>query len=217
MLARAHSESDREAVARYTATGVRIALVIAGLMCGTVAALGPHLIRFAFSEAASERAGTALRLLSLGMGAFAVLGIVSAALTSLKRERLAAGMSAAAMLTVAAGSILLVPSAPFGPAMLMRSGAAVAIAMGLSAIAGAIALRRIAGAFTSPLTILRVLAATGITVAAGSMVPWLGKLMVVPEAAAMALLYLIVLAVLGEVGRADLATVKKVVGRRGRG
>jgi stage V sporulation protein B len=214
MLARAHSEEDSAAIARYTATGVRIALVIAGLMCGTVAALGPHVIRFAFSEAAAMRGGEALRVLALGMGAFAVLGIVSAALTSLKREGLAALLTAATVIAVAVGSVLLVPNAPFGPAMLMRSATAVALAMGLAAVVGGLVLRKISGAFTSPLTIVRVLAATAITLAVGSRLPWLGKLMVIPEAIGLGLLYLAILALLREIGGADLATLRQAFGRR---
>lgn len=214
MLARAHSERDAAAVARFTATGVRTALVIAGLMCGTVSALGPLLLRFAFSAETAERGGEALRVLALGMGAFAVLGIVSSALTSLKREGLAAALNAAAVLLVGVTCVVLVPGAEFGPTMLVRSATATTVGMTTAAVVGGIALYRISGAFTGVATLLRVGIATAVTVVAGSRLPWLGKPAVVVEAAALALLYIFVLVVTREVGRADLSTLKAAFGRK---
>jgi stage V sporulation protein B len=201
-------------VARYTATGVRTAMIIAGLMCGTVSALGPLLLRFAFSPETAARGGEALRVLALGMGAFAVLGIVSSALTSLKREGLAAALNAAAVLLVGVMCVVLVPNAELGPAMLVRSATATAIGMTSAAVVGGVALYRITGAFTGVATIVRVGVATTVAVLAGSRLPWLGKPAVLVEAAAIGLLYIGVLVVTREVGRADLATLKAAFGRK---
>jgi stage V sporulation protein B len=214
MLARANAERDAAAVARYTATGVRTALIVAGLMCGTVSALGPLVLRFAFSAETAARGGEALRVLALGMGAFAVLGIVSSALTSLKREGLAAGLNVGAVLLVGVMCTVLVPGADFGPDMLVRSATATAIGMTTAAVVGAVALYRISGAFTGVATMARVGIATAVAVLAGSRLPWLGKPAVLVEAAAIGLLYLAVLVVTRELGRADVATLKATFGRK---
>jgi len=214
MLARAHAEGDRPAVGRYTAMGVRIALITTGLMCGTVAALAPHVLRFAFPVEMADNGGAALRILALGMGAFSMLGIVSSALTSLARERASALLTAITVVAIAAGCFALVPRAAFGPDMLVSSATATSLALLLAAIIGAVLLRGVAGAFVSPLTLVRVGVAMAATVAVGTRVPWLGKLAVLVEVVGVALVYLGVLVVSGEIGRKDLATVRAGLGRR---
>jgi stage V sporulation protein B len=214
MLARADAEGDRPAVARYTATGVRIALIMTGMMCGTISALAPHVVRFAFPADVAADAGGALRVLALGMGAFSLLGTISAALTSLKRERVAATLTAGTAAAIAAGCFVLVPSSAFGPAMLVSSATATSIALVGAACVGAVLLRSVAGAFVGPATIVRVVLALAVTVVVGMRVPWLGKLAVLPEALAMAILFLGVLVVSGELGRKDLTTIRSALGRR---
>lgn len=214
MLAKAHADGDREAARRYTMTGVRIAMLLTGLLCAPIAGLGPHVLRLAFPEAIWSQGGEGLRIHALGMGAFAILGITCAALTSLRRERWAAGLTAAAVVVVGAGCLYAVPLAPFGPRMLLHSAAATAAALTLAALLGAALLRRAAGGVVSPLVPLRVGAAVGLTIALGVRLPWLGKPAVVVEAALLGLLYLVALVLLGELGRADLATLKQAFGRK---
>src|SRR5262249_40166802 len=48
MLAKARADGDPEAVRRYTMTGMRVALLLTGLMCAPIAGLAPHVLRFAF-------------------------------------------------------------------------------------------------------------------------------------------------------------------------
>jgi stage V sporulation protein B len=215
MLARAQADGDREAVRRYTMTGVRLALLLTALMVGAISATAPHLLRFAYpGDVYWTQGGGALRILSLGMGSFCVLGIICAALTSLGRPLASFALTATSAALVALACRILVPQAEVGPPMLVASATAASVALTAAAIAGAVVLYRTAGGFAAPATLLRVAVALGISIAVGSRLPWLGKLVAPVEAAGVGLLGLGVLIVLGEVGREDLARVMQVVRRK---
>ncbi|MDI1482930.1 lipopolysaccharide biosynthesis protein [Polyangium sp. y55x31] len=214
MLAKARAEKSEPLVAEYTRAGVRIALVVTGAVSGTIAALAPHVLRFAYkSNAIWEHGGPVLRVLALGMGSFAILGISSAALTGLGRERMSATFNALAVCLVALGCVVVTPRFPFGPPMLLGTAISTSIALGLVAVVAATALRREAGAFVAPLSLVRVLVAAAVTVAVGMRLPWLGKPAVLVEGLVTGALYLSVLVVTGELGKKDLALVRKVLGK----
>jgi stage V sporulation protein B len=154
-----------------------------------------------------------LRILALGMGAFALLGISSTALTSLGRERASATLTAVAVMLVGTGCFLVAPSAAFGSEMLLRTAISTSVAMTLCAAAGAFILHREAGGFVSPLSFIRVLAAMTVTVIVGAQMPWISKPAVLIQGVVMAALYIVVLLVTGELGKQDLGQVKKVLGK----
>ncbi len=214
MLAKAKAEQDRDAVANYVRSGMRLAFVFAGLMIATVAALAPHLLRLAFPPEVGERGADALRVLALGQGGFAIFYIEMTVLTSLGHERRSALMTAAAAGVVAAFAWLACWSAIDPGQLLMRCAAAVALGLGISAIAGAFAVLRAARAFVPALTAIRVLLTLVVVVGAGWFMPYKGKLLVIPQAAVMALLAFVLLIVTRELGKADLAIVKRVLRRK---
>jgi len=232
MLARARADGDAEAVRRYTQTGVRLALVLTGLIAAPIAGLGPHVLRFAFPVEIASSGGDALRMLAPGMAAFAILGVSAAALTSLGREVASAALTWVTVALVA-GACLVArpldafevlartepgaftsPEGPFVRLLVDRTAGAVASAMALAATVAAILLHRAAGSFARPLTLLRVLAAFAATVAVGTQLPSLPKLLVPFEALALMCVYLAVLALTRELGGADLRLVSGVFGRK---
>ncbi len=215
MLARASAENDRAAVKGYTLTGVRLAFVLTGLMCGAVSATAPHVLHLSFPEEVWTQGGEVLRILSLGMGAFAILGIACAALTGLGRATYAMLLTALGVVLIAAGCLVLVPRAALGPAMLVQAATATTGALIVTAVIAGFVLRSVAGAFVAPLSLVRVLIGVAVAIAVGSRLPWIGKPGVIVEVAAVGLLYLVVLTVTGELGKQDLARVRQVVGRRG--
>ena len=214
MLARASAENDRAAVKSYTLTGVRLAFILTGLMCGAVSATAPHVLHLSFPEEVWTQGGEVLRILSLGMGAFAILGIACAALTGLGRATYAMLLTALGVGLIAAGCLVLVPRAALGPAMLVQAATATTAALTLTALIAGVVLHRVAGAFVAPLSFVRVLVALGVAVAAGSRLPWIGKPGVLVEVAAVGALYLVVLIVSGELGQQDLGRIRQVIGRR---
>ncbi len=214
MLARARSEKNQADVTAYTRAGVRIALVLTGLISGTISSLAPHVLRFAYkSNAIWEQGGPVLRILALGMGSFALLGITSTALTSLGRERTSAALTAIAVVLVGTGCWFVASDAPFGQEMMLRTAMSTSIALTVCAVAAAFILRREAGGFVSPLSLVRVLVGVVVTVVVGAQMPWFSKPAVLIQGVVMALLYVVVLVVTGELGKQDLRLVKKVLGK----
>lgn len=214
MLAKAEAEGDKEAVQRYVRTGVRLALVIVGLVAGPIAALGPHVLRFAFPLRISEDGGAALRILAPGMGAFAILSIACAALTSLRRERVSMAIVYFTLVALAGSVWTFLRDVPFDKVMVDRAAMGTASAMFICAFIAAIALWRATGAFVRPVTLVRTVAAMGITIFVGRYMPWISKPLVPIQAGVMMVVYVVLLVVSGELGKADLQTIKTVLGRK---
>jgi O-antigen/teichoic acid export membrane protein len=222
MLARAQADGDRGAVRSYAMGGVRLGMLLTALLTGALSGLAPRVVHVVFPRDMWEGAN-ALRILSLGMGSLTILGITCAALTSLGRAIDAAALTGLGVALIAAGCSIFVPEAAAGLPMLLTSAAATSVALTLAAVAGGFRLRAVAGGFVAPLTLVRVLVALAACVAAGSHMPAVPAANKMFEAAGVAIeglavvaLGLAVLVVTGEVGRADLARLRAVAGRRKR-
>lgn len=214
MLAKASGERDFESVKRFTRAGVRTALLLTGLIASACAGLAPFLLRFAFPEAIAEGAAPFARLYVLGFSSLAILGVASAALASLRHERLSMALSWIAVGLVTGTVLLTRTSDAFGPALLKSTAYAAAGAMTVAAVIGSLFLWRASGAFVKPLSFIRIVVATGVSVAAGSFMPWAGKLIVPIQAGAIGVVYVALLIATGELGKNDLALVKNVLARR---
>jgi stage V sporulation protein B len=214
MVARAHAQRQTEAIAGYVRTGVRLALILGGLMVSCTSGLAPLLIRFAFVKQAADDGGAALRVLALGQGAFALFGIETTILVSLSRERSSAALTGLAALLVAVLCWWMVPSSPFDGSLLSRTATATSLALAAAAIAGAVLVRRAAGTFAAPKTLLRTALAMACAIGAGAFMPWWGHALVPVQVVVVASIYLAVALVSGELTGADLATIRGVLGRK---
>jgi stage V sporulation protein B len=215
MVARAHAQKDAEAVRGYVRTGLRLGVVMAGLMVSCTSGLAPELLRFAYPKEAADNAGTALRILSLGQGAFAIFGIETTVLVSLSRERSSALVTGAAALLVACFCSVVVPSSPFDATLLVRTALSTSLALGLAAVTGAILVQRAAGTFAPLKTLVRTGLAMVAAIGVGTLLPWYGRPFLLVEAVLVVGVYLAISIVTGELTRADLAMVTAIVGRRG--
>lgn len=215
MLAKAKAERDQEAIASYVRTGMRLAYVFACVMVATVSSLAPHVLHLLFPAEVGERGGDALRVLALGQGAFAIFYIETTVLTSLGRERVSAILTGIAAVLIAGLSFAAGLTSADDAQLLFRTSLATAGALAGAAVLGAVVVYRTAGSYVSPLTALRALGTLAILSVIGLYMPYWGKLFVVPQAGAMALLAVVLLLVTREVGRADLDTVLRVVRRKG--
>ncbi|MET0592306.1 MAG: lipopolysaccharide biosynthesis protein [Polyangiaceae bacterium] len=214
MVARAHAQKDEEAVRGYVRTGLRLGLVLAGLMVSCTSGLAPHLLRFAYPQAAADNAGTALRILALGQGAFAIFGIETTVLVSLSRERSSAMVTGAAALLVASFCAVLVPSSSFDSSLLVRTAASTAIALVFAAAAGAVLVHRAAKTFAPAKTLARVGIALAVAIAVGTFMPWWGKIAVPVQAVIVVATYVIVAMATGELTKNDLGMVLAIVGKK---
>ncbi|HMJ12661.1 MAG TPA: lipopolysaccharide biosynthesis protein [Polyangiaceae bacterium] len=214
LLASAHRTGDRAAVARYVQTGVRLALVLAGLMVSVTSGLSGPLLRLVFPAEAAELGTRTMQLATLGFGAFAILGILTTVLNSLNRERASAGITATAFALVVLLCFLRVRGGPFGEELLWRTALATSSGLVLATLAAAFLVKRTAGAVVPPLSLVRVLVAMAVAIGVGRVLPYQGKLVTLIYAATVATIYVAALLLSRELTRADANTVKAVIRRK---
>jgi stage V sporulation protein B len=215
MLAEALRDNDRPAVARYVRTGVRLALVLAGLMVSVTAGLPGPLLRLVFGPESAALGTDGMRILALGLGAFAIFGILTTVLTSLKREVAGALLTIAALALVAGLCFVLVDGQPYGAGMIVRTATSTAIGLVAATVLAAWLVYRTVGAVAPLATLVRVLLALGAAFGLSFVLPAPGKLMTLAYVAAIPCVYLAVLVGTRELGRADLALVRTVFRRKG--
>ncbi len=216
MLATAHRDGDRQAVASYVRTGVRLALVLMGLLVSVTSGLASGLLNLVFGAEAAALGARSMTLLTLGFGAFAVFGIFITVLNSLGRERVSTLVTGAAALLVSALCFTLVRGTPFGPELLLRTAIATCVGLGLATALAAYFVWRTAGAVVAPLSLVRVLSSLAVAVLLARWLPGSGKLLTLAYSGVVAALYLTLLIVTRELSAKDLANVKAVLARRQR-
>lgn len=216
MLTKAARDQDREAIAGYVRGGMRLSMLVAGVMVAVVFGLAPHLLRLAFRGAADihEHGATTLRTLALGQGAFALYGICAAVLSSLHRERWTMTLNAAATALLVLVTFFLVPGAAAGAPIAERTALATSITLVAVLMLGAFLVYRVAGALASSLSALRIALVTAAVAFAGTKIPPHAWPMTLLAACCMGILYVLLLLITGELGRADLVLIKRVIGRR---
>ena len=215
MLASAARDGDRAAVARYVRTGVRLALVLAGLMVSVTAGLSDRLLYLVFGAEAARLGGTSLELLAIGFGGFAIFGVLTTVLNSLKHERETVIVTAVAVTLVVALCYLRVRGAAFGEPLLLYTAQATAAGLFVATLSAAYFVYRAAGAVAPPLTLLRVLLSIAVAVTLGRLLPHAGKIVTPVYAVLVAVAYLLILLVTRELAAADLVTLRAVVAKRG--
>jgi stage V sporulation protein B len=213
MLATAHRDGDREAVARFVRTGIRLGLVIAGAMVCVTAGIPGALLQLVFGADSAALGATAMRIMAIGLGAFAVFGILVTVLTSLGREGISAALTVAALGLVVGLCFVFVRGQPFGETLLVRTALATGVGLFAATLASAWQVRRTAHAVVAPLTLIRVLIATAIAGAALAFLPAPSKVATIAYAIGGVAIYLAVLVGSHEIGRDDLALVRRVIGR----
>jgi stage V sporulation protein B len=216
LVARAHAEGDPGQVRAYVARGARIGAIACGLMVAVIAAMPGSLLGFAFSPLVADRGEAALRVLALGQGAFAMLGIAATVLVSLGRERDAAVITLAALLFVGAGCFGFVPGRAFGGAQLFATALATSAALFIGLAVAAARVKARAGAFVPAAAAARVAGAIAVTVLLGARLPRVRWTAAPLEAIALAAVYVGVLVVTRELGGEDVRLVASLVrGKRG--
>ncbi|MEO8901894.1 MAG: oligosaccharide flippase family protein [Polyangiaceae bacterium] len=214
MLATAARAGDREAVARYVRTGVRLALVLAGLMVSVTAGLSERLLHLVFGAEAAALGGPSLELLAVGFGGFAIFGVLTTVLNSLKHERESAIVTGVAVTLVVALCYLRVRGAPFGADLLLLTAQATAAGLFVATLSAAFFVYRAAGAVAPPLALVRVLVAAAVAIGVGRVLPHASKILTPVYAVVVALAYVLVLLVSRELSTRDLDTVRAVVSKR---
>jgi stage V sporulation protein B len=215
MLARAKAEGDRDGVRRYVAQGARLGAIATGLMVSVVAALPSQVLGFAYPAEYAAHGATALRLLALGQGAFAMLGIAVTVLTSLGHEWRSALVTLGAVIAVVVANWLLLSGTTLGEDQLVRTAMATGGGLVAALVVAGIAVKAHTGAFVPLFTAIRVIAAVALCTVGGSYLPHFGKLMTPVLAIVVVAAYLALMIGTREIGGADVANVKAMLRKRG--
>jgi stage V sporulation protein B len=214
LLATAHKAGDRAAVTRYVRAGVRIAMIVAGLLVCVTSGLSAQLLRLVYSPEVAELGARAMQTLTLGFGAFAILGVLTAVLSSIGREREGAAIIATAFALVVALCFALARGAPFGEDILRKTALSTSAGLVLAAVCAAVLVARAAGSVVAPLSALRVAGSLAAAIFVARHLPAAGKIVTLAECALVASLYLAALVTSRELGRADVVAIIGIVRRR---
>lgn len=215
LLASAHRDGDRGAVARYVRTGVRLAALLAGVMVSVTSGLSGQLLDLVFPGTGySGYATQSMQVLTLGFAGFAIFGILTTILNSLKHERISMLLTAVAVGLVVAVSFALVPGTPFGADVLLRTAVSTTAGLFAATVTTAVAVKRVAGGVMPALSLVRIVFAMGLAIATGRVLPNAGKLATIGFSVVVALVYIAVLLVTRELKKSDLQMVQSVVARR---
>lgn len=153
-------------------------------------------------------------LLAIGFGGFAIFGVLTTVLNSLKHQLESMIVTAVAVTLVIALCYLRVRGAPFGQHLLLYTAEATALGLFVATLSAAFFVYRAAGSVAPPLSLLRVIVAATVSISVGRALPQAGKIVTPVYGALVAFSYLLILLATRELARSDLATVRAVVSKR---
>jgi stage V sporulation protein B len=122
-----------------------------------------------------------------------------------------------AVLLVIGVSFAIVPGTEFGSGILLRTAISTSVGLFVATLTTGILVKRSAGAVVSLSSALRVAGATAVAILVARQLPVHGKVATIALSAVVAAIYVMVLLVTRELGKADLAAVRAVISRRKRG
>lgn len=216
MLSKATKDGDRAAIGVYVRNGVRVSVLVTGLLVSVCAALPHALLKFVYPAEFADLGAPALRTLSIGLGAFAVFGAMVTVLNGLKKQWHSLVITACAFALVVGSDSLLLEGQSFSPDLLARTALGTSAALWLTTFVTAYFVKQAAGAVVSLATVVRVPLAVAVCILVGSQLPPLGKLFTPILALLIVGLYVAVLIGSRELGKADLEALKSIVLRRKR-
>jgi len=213
LVARAHRERDRARVASYVRQGMRIALVVTGLIVSVTSGLPGPLLTLVFGADTAALGTGAMRLLALGLGNLALFGVLTAILNSIEQQRIGLIVTALAFVFVVVACLLRVRGLAFGPELLMQTAGATSLALLLATGIAMFIVSKAAGGVLAPACALRV----GLALMGALAVAWL-----LPAARGLGTLlaslgvgtsYVVLLIVSGELGKADWGQLRRIAGK----
>lgn len=207
LLASAQAKGETREVAQLIARGLRIALIVGGLIISTLVAVPGGLIALVFGAEASELGASAMRILAVGMGFFALLGVMTSAMNSLGAEKESFTLIGLAALLVIALCVFGARGEALSSDLLNRVAIATSVAMILTTVVAAFRLRAVSGGGIEVLSFFRTFVAVAVAGVVSSHFFTGGHLSTLLGATVAALLFVAVLTLTRELKRADLDLV----------
>lgn len=208
LVSRSTFENDRDTTRRYVEVTVRYSLMFATAIAVVLAANPSDVLAVPYAADYAALGGPALAVLAFGNVAFSVFAIAGTILNGAGFTRPAIATAAITLAVAAVGNAVAIPLAMPSGHVLEVAAAVTSGAMLLGAIATGGVIKRRLGAFIPFRSVVRIAVAASVAVVVGRALPLHGKIMTLVEAAIVAIAFLLVLVVTGEIGRRDLAAIK---------
>lgn len=213
LLARAKGDAQPEVVRQLIERGLRISMLLAGAIVSVVVAVPEGLLTLVFQAEAAELASQSMRVLAVGMGFFALLGVTSSALNSLGEERRSLTLIALAVVLVTSLCVGFARDEQLSPALLTRVATATSLALIVTSVCAGWVLFRVTGAAPGWLTLLRTLLASGGSASVIAAFVPAGPMFTLLGAMGTLSVYWALLSLLGELTRRDWHLLRAVFRR----
>lgn len=206
-------EGDREATAGFVQGAMRFSAIGLGAMLAVLGGMPRGVLQLAYRPPFDQGAPV-LRWLSLAQGAFALSVIGTTIVLAAGRTAAATALMATMLAAVFVGNVVGLVTSPSDLTALTHTalGTLFGCVVGLVLVGAYV--RRTFGAFLSIATAARVTGCAVGAAAVGAWVPWPGKVGTLLGAAVIALVYVGLLVVTGELRSAELARIRRVLLRR---
>jgi stage V sporulation protein B len=214
VLARAHRAGDRETVSRYVCQAMRLALLLAGLVVSVTCGLSGPLLQLVFGADTAALGARPMQLLALGLGTLALLGVLTAILNSIERQRLALLVTGLAFGFVVVLCLISVRGLAFGPELLWQTALATSLALLLATLVAAAVVRHHIGAVLSPKSVLRVVIGLAGALVVAWRLPTPSGIFTLGASLLVASAYVAVLVALRELDADDFRQLRRVISRR---
>lgn len=214
LVSRSTFDQDLATTQLYIRQTLRLSLVFVAAVAAVLMANPQGLVVIPY-PARYAVAAPALRILAGGMVLFSMFTIVNTILNGAGRTRDTIISGVISFGATVGSNLLLVPRAATPHAALELAAWATSSSMALGLLVSTLFLyRRFRAAFPL-LTVLRTLLATVVAIGVGHVLPDLGKLVTLGESTLVFVLFFVVLALLGEFRREDVAKFARVFRRGG--
>lgn len=213
LLAGARAKGHEGDVAQLIHRGLRIAIVVGGIIISTIVAVPGGLLALVFGPDSATLGADSMRILAVGMGFFAVLGVITSVMNSLGAERQSFILIGLAALLVTGLCFFVAPTDELSEMLLIRVASATSVAMLLTTAVAGVMLKRLSGATVPLLTLARVVLAVAVSGLVGGRFVPPGHLMTLVGATGVALVCILLLVVTGELRKSDWLQLRALVRR----
>ncbi len=212
LVSRSTFAEDSGATRAYITQTLRYALLLAGAM-GLVLGARPAALLAILYKPEYGVGAAALPVLVAGECCLALLGVACAILNAAGRTTATLSFMAVTVAVGSGAAALLIPHATPGAPMLLAAATSTSLGMAAGFLASLLYLRtRLGGGLPAP-TVARVAASLAIATVVGRFLPGHGKILGLGAIAVVGLVYLGALVVLGELGAADRAKLRRILRR----
>lgn len=213
IVSRATLENDRETARTFVRGTLRFSAMALGAMLAVLTGLSSGVLRLAYRPEMAVGAG-ALRVLSVGQGAFALAVIACTIVLAAGRTAAATGCMWAMLAAVLVGDAVAITWAPVGVTSLQAAAIGTTLGCASGLVVVAVYLRRMYGAFVPGSTLRRVVLATVAAAVLVGAIPSQGKPITLVLAVVAAVVYGAVLILTGEIGPEERAAIRRTIARR---